>query len=40
MGTKIEWTDEAWNPVTGCSKVGAGRLLDGVLHDEYPEARA
>jgi protein gp37 len=24
MPTKIEWTDEAWNPVTGCSKVSQG----------------
>ncbi len=22
--TKIEWTDEAWNPVTGCTKVSSG----------------
>lgn len=24
MTTKIEWTDETWNPVTGCSKVSEG----------------
>ena len=24
MSTKIEWTDETWNPVTGCCKVSAG----------------
>lgn len=24
MGTKIEWTEATWNPVTGCSKVSAG----------------
>lgn len=24
MGTKIEWTDETWNPVTGCTKVSPG----------------
>lgn len=24
MGTAIEWTDETWNPVTGCSKVSPG----------------
>lgn len=23
-GTGIEWTDETWNPVTGCSKVSQG----------------
>jgi protein gp37 len=22
--SKIEWTDETWNPVTGCTKVSAG----------------
>jgi len=24
MGTKIEWADETWNPLTGCSAVSAG----------------
>ena len=24
MSTKIEWTDESWNPVVGCTKVSAG----------------
>lgn len=24
MSTKIEWTDETWNPVTGCTKVSPG----------------
>lgn len=24
MGTKIEWTDEVWNPTTGCTKVSPG----------------
>ena len=24
MPTNIEWTDETWNPVTGCSKVSPG----------------
>lgn len=24
MSTKIEWTDETWNPTTGCSKISAG----------------
>ena len=22
--TKIEWTEETWNPTTGCNKVSAG----------------
>ena len=24
MPTKIEWTDETWNPIVGCSKVSPG----------------
>ena len=24
MATSIEWTDETWNPVTGCSRVSPG----------------
>ena len=24
MGTVIRWTDETWNPVTGCTKVSPG----------------
>ena len=24
MGTKIEWTEETWNPITGCTKCSAG----------------
>jgi protein gp37 len=24
MATKIEWTDETWNPIIGCSKVSEG----------------
>jgi protein gp37 len=24
VGTDIQWTDETWNPVTGCSKVSPG----------------
>jgi protein gp37 len=24
MPSKIEWTDETWNPVVGCSKISAG----------------
>lgn len=37
--TKIEWTDETWNPVTGCTRVSPGcehcyaerraRMMDG-----------
>ena len=22
--TTIEWTDDSWNPVTGCTKISAG----------------
>ena len=24
MSTNIEWTDETWNPVTGCTKISEG----------------
>lgn len=24
MATKIEWADETWNPITGCSKISEG----------------
>jgi protein gp37 len=24
QATQIEWTDATWNPVTGCTKIGAG----------------
>ena len=24
MSTKIEWTDEVWNPMTGCTKITTG----------------
>lgn len=24
MSSKIQWTDEVWNPVTGCTKISAG----------------
>lgn len=24
MATKIEWCDETWNPVTGCTKISSG----------------
>lgn len=45
--TKIEWAKNkdgsqgrTWNPVTGCSKISAGCLLDGRTWDEMPEVRA
>lgn len=24
MSTRIEWTDEVWNPMTGCTKISSG----------------
>ena len=24
MASRIEWTQETWNPVTGCTKVSSG----------------
>ncbi len=39
MPTSIEWTDETWNPVTGCVKVSHARapFTDVVLCDKDPE---
>ena len=41
--TAIEWTDETWNPVTGCTKVSPGckfcyaeRVADRFWLDQYP----
>lgn len=46
MSTAIEWTDETWNPVTGCSKISAGcancyaevmdKRFDGFGHGHKP----
>ncbi|MFD8496282.1 DUF5131 family protein [Amycolatopsis sp. NPDC059657] len=37
MATKIEWTDETWNPVTGCTKVSAGcdHCYAEVMHERF-----
>lgn len=42
--TAIEWTDETWNPVTGCTHVSPGcdncyaeRLAEGRLRHLYPD---
>jgi protein gp37 len=35
VSTKIEWTDETWNPVTGCTKVSPGCdhcYAEGIAH--------
>lgn len=32
----ITWAEQTWNPLRGCTRVSAGRLLDGALHDGYP----
>jgi len=47
MPTKIEWTNETWNPVTGCTKISEGckncyaermarRLASRYGYQEYP----
>jgi len=45
MSTKIEWTGETWNPVTGCNKVSSGckncyaekmhKRLQGIKPEKY-----
>lgn len=38
--TGIQWTDETWNPVVGCTKVSAGCRFcyAKVLHDKRHKA--
>lgn len=38
MNTKIEWTDETWNPVTGCTKVSHG-CKNCYAEREWPRLR-
>ena len=38
MTTKIEWTDESWNPVAGCSKVSDGCKNCYALRMAYRQA--
>ena len=35
MGSEIEWTDETWNVVTGCTKVSAG-CKHCYMYRQYP----
>lgn len=42
MATSIQWTDETWNPVTGCQKVSPGCkhcYAEGVAHRFWGERR-
>ena len=43
MSSKIEWTEETWNPTTGCTQVSPGcaycyakTLAEGFLKHQYP----
>ena len=38
MGSNIEWTDETWNPVTGCSRVSPG-CDNCYMYAIYPRLR-
>lgn len=40
MATSIEWTDETWNPVTGCDKISPGckHCYAKALHDMRHQA--
>ena len=39
MPSSIEWTDETWNPVTGCTRVSPG-CDHCYMHQLYPRLRA
>ena len=39
MASAIEWTDETWNPVTGCTKVSPG-CDRCYMYALYPRLRA
>ena len=39
MPSSIEWTDETWNPVTGCSRVSPG-CDNCYMYTLYPRLRA
>ena len=39
MASAIEWTDETWNPVTGCTKVSPG-CDHCYMYALYPRLRA
>ena len=39
MPSAIEWTDETWNPVTGCSRVSPG-CDNCYMFALYPRLRA
>lgn len=39
MGSAIEWTDETWNPVTGCPRVSPG-CDNCYMFSLYPRLRA
>lgn len=39
MATNIQWTDETWNPVTGCTKVSQG-CKNCYAERDFPRAYA
>lgn len=39
MATKIEWTDQTWNPATGCTKVSPG-CDNCYMFRQYPRLKA
>ena len=47
MASKIEWTEETWNPTTGCTQISPGcaycyakTLAEGFLKSQYPQGFA
>ena len=37
--TKIEWTDETWDTVTGCTKISRG-CKNCYMYREYPSTQS
>ena len=37
MPTKIEWTQETWNPVTGCTPISEGSVVGCAIGAALPE---
>jgi hypothetical protein len=37
ISSDIEWTDATWNPLTGCTKISAGKEIEIVAEGGGPK---